>query len=126
MPQIETKGAIDWKGALPFMVLLFVVAVLEMQGIITGEGFVGLTALAALVLLILPLLNSSGIPAKTINLWFVRAAILFILAASFTVVMSIGSDKIVSTAYILTSIAIGLAWLMLFIGSLIALINVKA
>ena len=125
MPQIETKSAIDWKGALPFMVLLFVIAALEMQGVVTGQGFVGLIALAALILLILPLLNSSGISAKTLNNWFIRAAILLIVGASFTVIPYF-NDVVSNIANILASIAIVLAWLMLLIGSLNALINSKA
>ena len=123
MPQ-EVKSAIDWKGALPLMVLLFVVAILEMEGIVTGEGFVGLIVLAALVLLVLPVLNSAGISAKAVNAWFVRAAILFVLAAAFTIVpMMINAG---SWADYVSSIAVIFAWLMLFIGSLVALANIKA
>lgn len=124
MPQIETKNAIDWKGALPFMVLLFVIAILEMQGVFVGEGFVGLIVLAALVLLALPLLNSSGIPAKTVNLWFIRAAVLFIIAASFSVV-PLMNETVYNASNILTTIAAVLAWLMLFIGAIIAFVNAK-
>lgn len=124
MPQqVEAKSAIDWKGAMPFMVLLFVIAILEMQGIVTGEGFVGLVVLAALVLLLLPVLNAAGIAAKASNVWFLRAAVLFVLAAAFTIVPSLINPGF--WADYVASIAVIIAWLMLVIGSLVALGNIK-
>ncbi|MBI5148219.1 hypothetical protein HZA33_00905 [Candidatus Pacearchaeota archaeon] len=122
---VEVKSAIDWKGAMPVMVLLFVIAVLAMQGILIGEGFVGLAVLSALIILLLPVLNNAGISAKQANIWFVRAAVFLMLAAAFTIVPDL-SESITTVAMYITNIAIILAWLMLFIGSLVALANIKA
>jgi quinol-cytochrome oxidoreductase complex cytochrome b subunit len=115
--------AFEWKISIPLVALLFVLAIAK-DSIKLGLGFVGITIVAVIVLFLLPILNAFGMDAKTANPWFIRAAILLLVSAVFTLVPAL--INIGGWAAYVTDLGIAVSILILVVGSLIGIIGARA
>ena len=115
--------AVDWKGAAPLIALLFAIAALIAASggtAVIFNSFVGAIVVAALWLLIIPLINQVA-GKKQANVWFIRAAAFAIFAAAFTLVPAMiqGPTSAVGTwPEIIAQVGFIFSWIFGFIGAL--------
>ena len=110
---------VDWKGALPLIMLLFAVGAMGYGNVDVTGGVFGALVAAVAFLLLVPVLAGAGV-SKDAQAWFVKAGAFGLAAAAFIMV----SGNVVDVggfSGILAELGIALSALMALIGALTAL-----